>query len=144
MRKYLVGVLSLFVVLAALAVVARNSKAAESRAPDVQIQVQPGAQGEKGSPGPQGAPGSPGREGAPGTPGREGTPGAPGPQGAPGAPGPQGTPGAPGPSASSGSSGTTFLGMDSTVAMIIGAVFVVIVIVAIVAISRGGSSSHAH
>src|ERR1041385_9346076 len=85
MRKYLVGVLSLFVVLAVLAVVARSSKAAESRAPDVQIQVQPGVQGEKGSPGPQGAPGSPGREGAPGTPGREGTPGAPGPQGAPGA-----------------------------------------------------------
>ena len=133
MKKYLVGVLSLFVVLAVLGLVARNSKAAESKAPDVQIQVQPG--GEKGSPGSQGAPGTPGREGSPGTPG---------PQGAPGTPGPQGAPGAPGPSASSGSSGTTFLGMDSTVAMIIGAIFVVIVIVAIVAISRGGSSSHAH
>ncbi len=124
MRKYLVGVLSLFVVLAVLGLVVRSSKAAESKAPDVQIQVQPG--GEKGSPGPQGAPGTPKREGSPGTPE------------------PQGAPGAPGPSASSGSSGTTFLGMDSTVAMIIGAIFVVIVIVAIVAISRGGGSSHAH
>jgi hypothetical protein len=34
--------------------------------------------------------------------------------------------------------------MDSTVAMIIGAIFVLIVIVAIVAVSRGGSGSHAH
>ncbi|HEY1374602.1 MAG TPA: collagen-like protein [Candidatus Binatia bacterium] len=138
MRKYLVGVLSLFVVLAVLVLVARSSKAAESKTPDVQVQVNP----SQSSPGTQGAPGAPGPSGREGTPGREGAPGAQGPQGSPGAPGPQGPAGAPGPSASSGSSGTTFLGMDSSVAMIIGAIFVLIVIIAIVAVSRSGSHAH--
>ncbi|HKA34619.1 MAG TPA: collagen-like protein [Candidatus Binatia bacterium] len=153
MRKYLVGVLSLFVVLAVLGWLARSSKAAD-RAPDVQVQVNPsqsgspGPQGAPGTPGREGAPGArgaPGREGAPGATGREGAPGAQGPRGAPGAPGPQGAPGAPGPSASSGGGGGggTFLGMDSTVAMIIGAIFVLIVLVSIVAVSRSGGG-HAH
>lgn len=150
MRKYLVGILSLFVVLAVLVLVARSSKAADSRAPDVQVQVNPsqsspGAQGAPGAPGREGAPGAtgaPGREGASGATGREGMQGAPGQQGAPGTPGPQGAPGAPGPSASSGGGGDTFLGMDATVAMIIGAIFVLIVLVSIVALSRSGSHAH--
>ena len=150
MRRFLVGVLTLFVVLAVFVLLARSSKAADSRAPDVQVQVNPsqtspGPQGAPGVPGSQGAPGPGGREGAPGSTGREGAPGAPGPQGAPGAPGPQGAAGAPGQSASSGGGGggDTFLGMDPTIAMIIGAIFVLIVLVAIVAVSRGGGQ-HAH
>jgi hypothetical protein len=58
--------------------------------------------------------------------------GQPGPQGPAGAPGPQG---APGPGGSSGE----FLGMDPTVALLIGLGVLAIVIVAIVAASRGGS-----
>jgi hypothetical protein len=64
--------------------------------------------------------------------------GQPGPQGPAGAPGPQGAPGphgAPGPGGSSGE----FLGMDPTVALLIGLGVLAIVIVAIVAASRGGS-----
>jgi hypothetical protein len=135
MRKHLVSILSLFVVLAVMVLVTRSSKAAD-RTPDVQVQVNPS---QSGSPSAQDAPG------ATGATGREGAPGPQGPQGAPGAPGPQGAPGAPGPSASSGGGGggSTFLGMDSTVAMIIGAIFVLIVIVSIVAVSRSGSG-HAH
>jgi collagen triple helix repeat protein len=141
MRKYLVGILSLFVVLAVLVLVARSSKAADSRAPDVQVQVNPSQSGSAGSPG---AAGAPGREGSAGPSGREGAPGPQGAQGQPGAPGPQGPPGAPAPSASSGGGGDTFLGMDPTIAMIIGAIFVLIVIVAIVAVSRSGGGQHAH
>jgi hypothetical protein len=114
MKKSLVRALSFFVVLAVVGFFASAGNTAESKsAPDVQIQIQP----EKTAPGPEGAPGKPG------------------PQGAPGAPGPQG---APAPSGSSG--GSTILGMDSTVALLIGAVLILVVIVAIVAISKSGTS----
>jgi hypothetical protein len=117
MKKLLISALSFFVVLAVVGLFTSAGNSAESKsAPDVQIQVQP----EKPAPGPQGP---------------EGAPGKPGPQGAPGAPGSQG---APAPSASSG--GATILGMDSTVALLIGAVLILVVIVAIVAISKSGSS----
>jgi len=59
--------------------------------------------------------------------------GAPGPQGPAGAPGPQGPAGMPGPSAN------TFLGMDATVALFVGLALILVVIVAIVAASRGTS-----
>jgi len=116
MRKYLASVLFFFVVLAVIGLGVRAGVSAEKSAPDVQIQIQGG---EKGSPGQEGSPGAPG---------------APGPQGAPGAPAPQASPVSP-----SSSGGTTFLGMDSTVAMVLGGVLVLVVIVSIVAISRSGS-----
>jgi hypothetical protein len=124
MRKYLTSALFFFVVLAVIGLGVWAGESAEKSAPDVQIQIQGG---EKGS---QGSQGSPGEEGAPGAPG------APGPQGAPGAPAPapQAAPVSP-----SSSGGTTFLGMDSTVAMVLGGVLVLVVIVSIVAISRSGS-----
>jgi len=53
------------------------------------------------------------------------------PQGPQGAPGPQGPAGMPGPSAN------TFLGMDATVALFVGLALILVVIVAIVAASRG-------
>ena len=118
MRKYLTSALFFFVVLAVIGLGVRAGVSAEKSAPDVQIQIQGG---EKGSPGEEGAPGAPG---------------APGPQGAPGAPAPapQAAPVSP-----SSSGETTFLGMDSTVAMVLGGVLVLVVIVSIVAISRSGS-----
>jgi hypothetical protein len=118
MRKYLASALFFFVVLAVIGLGVRAGVSAEKSAPDVQIQIQGG---EKGSPGQEGAPGAPG---------------APGPQGAPGAPAPQAPPASP-----SSSGGTTILGMDSTVALLIGAVLILVVIVAIVAISKSGSKA---
>lgn len=61
----------------------------------------------------------------------------PGPQGERGAPGPQGPAGAPGPQGPSGPSGGTVLGMDPTVALLVGLGVLAVVIVAIVAASRG-------
>jgi len=119
MRRYLASALFFFVVFAVIGLGVKAADSGEKSAPAVRIQIQGG---EKGSPG---------QEGAPGTPG---APGAPGPQGAPGAPGPPGSPVSP-----SSSGGTTFLGMDSTVAMVLGGVLVLVVIVSIVAISRTGS-----
>ena len=57
----------------------------------------------------------------------------PGPQGPAGAPGPQG------PAGSGGSTSGTFFGMDPTVALFIGLGVFAIVVIAIVAASRGGS-----
>ena len=57
--------------------------------------------------------------------------------GMPGPPGPPGPPGMPGPE------GSTIFGMDQTTAVIIGVVLVLVVILAIVAVSRGGSSTEA-
>jgi len=126
MKKLPVSALSLFVVLAVVGLLSRTGNAAESKsAPDVQIQIQP-EKTEK-------APGPEGRRGEPGTPGAQGPAGTPGPQGAPGMPGPQGPGGG-------SSGGSTILGMDSTVALLIGAVLILVVIVAIVAISNSGSS----
>jgi hypothetical protein len=64
---------------------------------------------------------------------REREKGVAGPQGPAGAPGPQGAPGP------AGSSGGTFLGMDPTVALFIGLGVLAVVIIAIVAASRGGN-----
>lgn len=61
-------------------------------------------------------------------------PGVPGP---PGPPGPPGAPGAPGPP------GPTILGMDQTTAIIVGLVLVLVVILAIVAVSRGAGREEA-
>jgi hypothetical protein len=65
-----------------------------------------------------------GRQGPEGMPGREG------PAGQPGQPGPQG------PAGPSGPSGGTVLGMDPTIAMLVGLGVLAVVIVAIVAASR--------
>jgi hypothetical protein len=64
-------------------------------------------------------------------PAREGREGVPGPQGPAGQPGPQG------PSGPSGPSGGQVLGMDPTIALLVGLGVLAVVIVAIVAASRG-------
>ena len=69
--------------------------------------------------------------------GPQGEKGRPGPEGPAGAPGPQGPAGSPGPS------GGTFIGMDSTVALLVGLGVLAVVIVAIIAASgRGGREVH--
>jgi hypothetical protein len=80
---------------------------------DVRVQGEKGEQAQRSPQGPEGE-----RE----RPGPEGPAGAPGPQGAPGPSGPSG--------------GTTF-GMDPGVAMLVGLGVLAVVIVAIVAASRG-------
>jgi hypothetical protein len=67
---------------------------------------------------------------------REGERGMPGPRGPEGAPGPQG------PAGPAGASEGRILGMDSNVALLMGLAILAIVIVAIVAASRGGSDRH--
>ena len=57
------------------------------------------------------------------------------PQGPAGVPGPQGAPGPQGPAGPSG--GTQILGMDPTIALLVGLAVLAVVIVAIVAASRG-------
>ena len=64
-------------------------------------------------------------------PEREGREGAPGPAGPAGEPGPQG------PAGPSGPSGGQVLGMDPTIALLVGLGVLAVVIVAIVAASRG-------
>ncbi|HET8563130.1 MAG TPA: hypothetical protein VFM35_04560 [Candidatus Binatia bacterium] len=69
--------------------------------------------------------------------GSQGERGRPGPEGPAGAPGPQGPAGAPGPS------GGTILGMDATIALLVGLGILAVVIVAIIAASnRGGREVH--
>jgi hypothetical protein len=75
-------------------------------------------------------------EGQRSSPAREGERGMPGPQGPAGAPGPQG------PTGPAGASGGTIMGMDSTVALLVGLGILAVVIVAIVAASRGGGHRH--
>ena len=72
-----------------------------------------------------------GRDADKSTPGREGREGAPAPSGPAGQPGPQG------PSGPSGPSGGQVLGMDPTIALLVGLGVLAVVIVAIVAASRG-------
>src|ERR671915_1724433 len=125
MKKYLI-VLSMFVISASAAsyVSAQDSQRknegakVEGRAGDTNFDVR--IQGEKEN-----------RSRVP-QPG-EGEKGAPGPQGPAGAPGPQG------PTGPSGSSGGTILGMDSTLALFLALGVFAVVIIAIVASSRGGS-----
>jgi hypothetical protein len=117
------AVIALVIIAMPVAVIAQDAKkgtdgqAQPSRDTNVDIRVQ----GEKGQEA------APGRQGPEGAPGREGPAGAPGPQGPAGAPGP------------SGASGGTILGINSTVALFIGLALVLVVIVALVAASRGGS-----
>jgi hypothetical protein len=72
-----------------------------------------------------------GREGDKDRPAREGREGLPGPAGPAGEPGPQG------PAGPSGPSGGQVLGMDPTIALLVGLGVLAVVIVAIVAASRG-------
>lgn len=72
-----------------------------------------------------------GGEKDPARPGREGREGTPGPSGPAGEPGPQG------PAGPSGPSGGQVLGMDPTIALLVGLGVLAVVIVAIVAASRG-------
>jgi hypothetical protein len=126
MKKYLVAVLSLFVVSIAGAGLAtaqdapRKSEGAkvEGRAGDTNFDVRIQGDKENRSRVPQ--------------PG-EGEKGVAGPQGPAGAPGPQG------PAGPAGSSSGTILGMDSTLALFLGLGVFAVVIIAIVASSRGGS-----
>jgi hypothetical protein len=67
-------------------------------------------------------------------PGERGAPGERGPEGRPGEPGPQGAPGP------SGGSGGSILGMEPTVAVLLGLAVLLVAIVAIVAASRGGET----
>ena len=128
MKKYLMVVLSLFVISAAGAsyVSAQDSQRKnegakiEGRAGDTNFDVRIQGDKENRSRVPQ--------------PG-EGERGAPGPEGPAGAPGPQG------PSGPAGSSSSGFLGMDSTVALFVGLGVFAIVVIAIVAASRSGSRS---
>ena len=129
MRKYaltrfntrLLGGLIAFVMVAIPAIVVaqdaqRKGDGQSVQAPSGDTNVDIQAQGEK-------------KEQGSGSP--QGPQGAPGPQGPAGAPGPQGPAGMPGPSAN------TFLGMDATVALFVGLALILVVIVAIVAASRG-------
>ena len=131
MRKYalarsntrLLGALIAFVMVAIPTIVLAqdaqrksDGQAVQRPSGDTNVDIQ--AQGEK-------------KEQGSGSP--QGSQGAPGPQGPAGAPGPQGPAGMPGPS------GSTFLGMDSTVALFVGLALILVVIVAIVAASRGTS-----
>jgi hypothetical protein len=72
-----------------------------------------------------------GRDADKSRPGPEGREGAPGPSGPAGQPGPQG------PTGPSGPSGGQVLGMDPTIALLVGLGVLAVVIVAIVAASRG-------
>jgi hypothetical protein len=72
-----------------------------------------------------------GRDAEKSRPGPEGREGAPGPSGPAGAPGPQG------PAGPSGPSGGQVLGMDPTIALLVGLGVLAVVIIAIVAASRG-------
>jgi hypothetical protein len=66
-----------------------------------------------------------------------------GPPGAPGAPGPPGPQGPPGPEGTSSTTTTTIFGLDQNAALIIGGlILVMIVILAIVSVSKG-SRDHA-
>jgi len=75
-----------------------------------------------------------GRDADRGRPAPEGREGLPGPSGPAGQPGPQGPSGPAGPS---GPSGGQVLGMDPTIALLVGLGVLAVVIIAIVAASRG-------
>jgi hypothetical protein len=134
MKKYLFGVLLLALTIGFAAVAAAQESPSrdegkatiEGKAGDrnFDLQVQGGKTDEGQRP-------SAAREGA-----REGDRGMPGPQGPAGAPGPQG------PAGPAGASDGRILGMDSTVALFVGLGILAIVIVAIVAASRGGADRH--
>jgi hypothetical protein len=124
MRKYLIGALIVFLTLGVTTLVAAQdsekskSQSAEKGSKDTNVDIR--IQGEKPDKGRSAADADRQR-------------GTPGPQGPAGAPGPQGASGPAGPS------GGAFLGMDPTLALFIGLGVFAVVIVAIVAASRGGN-----
>jgi hypothetical protein len=126
MKKYLIGVLSFLIMSAAIAGIALAQGSAgkndgakvQGQAGDTKFDVR--VQGEK-------------QDRSPNVP-QQGDRGVAGPQGPSGAPGPQG------PAGPAGSSSGSFLGMDSTVALFLGLGIFAIVIIAIVASSRSGST----
>jgi hypothetical protein len=124
MKKLIIGALILFFTfgLATLAAAQESGKSespsVEKRSGDTNVDIR--VQGEKRNEGARSAPDADREREAPG---RQGPAGAPGPQGAPGP---------------AGSSGGTFLSMDPTAALLIGLGVLAVVIIAIVAASRGG------
>ena len=127
MKKYLIAILAFLVVSAVIGGIAsaqdssgKNDRAkVQGQAGDTKFDVR--VQGEKQDRSPN----------VPQPGGGERS--VPGPQGPVGATGPQG------PAGPSGSSSGTFLGMDSTVALFLGLGVFAVVVIAIVASSRGGS-----
>jgi hypothetical protein len=127
MKKFLIAVFSFLIMSTAIAGIAsaqdssgKNDRAkVQGQAGDTKFDVR--VQGEKQDRSPN----------VPQPGGAERS--VPGPQGPAGAPGPQG------PAGPSGSSSGTFLGMDSTLALFLGLGVFAIVVIAIVASSRGGS-----
>lgn len=126
MRKYLIGVLIVFFTIGIGTIAAaqdsprkaeRPSADIQGRSGDTQVDIQVQQKGE---------------EGKRGVRDRDIDRGRPGPEGPAGAPGPRGPAGDPGPG------GGTILGIDSTVALLVGLAILAVVIVAIVAASRGG------
>lgn len=124
MKKYLIAILSFLVVSAVIGGIAsaqdssgKNDRAkVQGQAGDTKFDVR--VQGEK----------------------QDRSPNVPQPGGGEkSVPGPQGPAGAPGPQGPAGPSSGTFLGMDSTVALFLGLGVFAIVVIAIVASSRGGS-----
>ena len=126
MKKYLIAILSFLFMSAAVAGIAsaqdssgKNDRAkVQGQAGDTKFDVR--VQGEK-------------QDRSPNVP-QQGDRGVPGPQGPAGAPGPQG------PAGPAGSSSGSFLGMDPTVALFLGLGVFAIVVIAIVASSRSGST----
>jgi hypothetical protein len=128
MKKYLIAILSSFLVVSAVIGGIASAQDSSGKNDRAKVQGQAGetkfdirVQGEKQDRSPN----------VPQPGGGERS--VPGPQGPAGAPGPQG------PAGPSGSSSGTFLGMDSTVALFLGLGVFAIVVIAIVASSRGGS-----
>lgn len=131
MKKVLVAAVILFVTCWAASIASAQDSPTKEQSPAIDrpssdAQSRPG--GDIGVPGP----GTQGPGVERGRPGSEGPAGMFGPQGPAGAPGPQEPSGAPGPSG-----GGTFLGMDSSVALLVGLGILAVIIVAIVAASRG-------
>lgn len=62
----------------------------------------------------------------------------PGPPGAPGAPGQPGAPGPQGPQGPAGPAAPTLLGLDPAFAVVVGVLLLLVIVLAIVAVSRGG------
>jgi len=121
MKKYLFGTLMVLVVLGVGSIASaqapeknEDKASVEGKAGDTSFSVQ--AQREKGDSG---------ERARPSPEGDRGPAGMPGPQGAPGPQGPAGPSGG-------------FLGMDPTIALLVGLGVLAVVIVAIVATSRGG------
>jgi hypothetical protein len=124
-RYYLVGAMLFFFALGIASVASaqdtprrdEGKTTIEGKSGDTNFDIR--VQGEKGDRGDRARPGREGREGLPG------------PSGPAGEPGPQG------PAGPAGPAGGQVLGMDPTIALLVGLAVLAVVIVAIVAASRG-------